>query len=100
MGVADFEPLRPLGFLGLLYTPTAMVIAQAIITSPIVTGFTIAAIQSLNPKIRTADSALGVASAVALASFERSQAWLLAAVIAGFEALFQRSALPSWSAAT
>ena len=34
----------PLGFLGLLYTPTAMVIAQAIIASPIVTGFTIAAI--------------------------------------------------------
>ncbi|HHW15029.1 MAG TPA: ABC transporter permease, partial [Firmicutes bacterium] len=37
----------PLGFLGLIYTPTAMVIAQAIIAFPLVAGFTLAAIQSL-----------------------------------------------------
>ena len=35
----------PLGMLGLLYTPTAMILAQAIIASPIVAGFSIAAIQ-------------------------------------------------------
>jgi len=34
-----------LGFLGILYTPTAMIIAQAVIATPIVMGITLAAIQ-------------------------------------------------------
>lgn len=42
----------PLGFLGILYSPTAMVIAQTIIATPIVAGFSLAAIQSVNPKMR------------------------------------------------
>ena len=33
----------PLGFLGLLYTPTAMVIGQSVIATPIVMGITIGA---------------------------------------------------------
>ena len=49
----------PLGMLGLLYTPTAMIIAQAIIASPIVAGLTLAAIQSVNPKLRLQMIALG-----------------------------------------
>ena len=40
----------PLGFLGLLYTPAAMVVAQAIIATPIVMGITISAMQSLPPR--------------------------------------------------
>jgi tungstate transport system permease protein len=74
----------PLGFLGLLYTPTAMVIAQAIIASPIVTGFTIAAIQSLNPKIRLQILALGASRLQLLWLLLReARLGLLAAVIAG-----------------
>src|SRR6266542_6145602 len=42
----------PLGFLGLLYTPTAIVIAQAIIATPIVMGITIGALQNLPPALR------------------------------------------------
>ena len=42
----------PLGFLELLYTPTAIVLAQFVIAAPIVTGLTIAAVQQLNPKLR------------------------------------------------
>ena len=34
----------PFGFLGILYTPLAMVIAQAIIATPLVMGITVAAI--------------------------------------------------------
>ncbi len=41
----------PLGALGLLYSPTAMILAQAVIASPIVAGFTLAAVQSMNPKL-------------------------------------------------
>src|SRR5689334_3088459 len=41
----------PLGALGLLYTPTAIVIAQAIIATPIVMGITVSAVQSLPPAL-------------------------------------------------
>ncbi|HOP41483.1 MAG TPA: ABC transporter permease, partial [Geobacteraceae bacterium] len=37
----------PLGFLDLLYTPTAIIIAQAVIATPIVMGISIAALQNL-----------------------------------------------------
>jgi len=49
----------PLGTLGLMYSPTAMVIAQAVIAAPIVTGFTMASVQQLNPKLRLQIIALG-----------------------------------------
>jgi len=49
----------PLGALGLMYTPTAMVIAQSVIAAPIVTGFTMASVQQLNPKLRYQIMALG-----------------------------------------
>ena len=41
----------PLGFLELIYTPTAMVIAQVIIAFPIVAGLTMASFQALDPKL-------------------------------------------------
>src|SRR4030042_4925538 len=42
----------PLGFLGLLYTPTAMVIAQCILAFPIVASLSHAAIANVDPVIR------------------------------------------------
>lgn len=75
----------PLGFLGLLYTPTAMIFAQSIIASPIVTGFTIAAIQSLNPKIRLQILALGASRLqLLMLLLWEARLGLLSAVIAGF----------------
>jgi len=49
----------PLGFLEILYTPTAIIIAQAIIATPIVMGISLAAIQYLPPKLRLQILALG-----------------------------------------
>ncbi len=49
----------PLGFLGLLYTPSAIIVAQAIIATPIVTGITVGAIQGLPPALRIQILALG-----------------------------------------
>ncbi|MDI3538845.1 MAG: tungstate transport system permease protein [Bacillota bacterium] len=49
----------PLGMLGLMYTPTAIVIAQAVIAVPVVTGLTMAAVQQLSPKLRLQVLALG-----------------------------------------
>lgn len=80
-----FSRYGPLGLLQLLYTPTAMITAQVIIAAPIITGFTIAAIQSLNPKIRLQILALGASKLQLLWLLLReSRLGLLAAVIAGF----------------
>ena len=75
----------PLGFLGVLYTPAAMIIAQAIIATPIVMGLTIAAIQNLPPKLRLQILSLG-ATRLQMVGFLLREARLplLAAIMAGF----------------
>jgi tungstate transport system permease protein len=75
----------PLGYFRLMYTPTAMIIAQAIIAFPLVAGFTIAAIQQLDQKIRLQIMALGANRWQCLLLLMReARMGLLAAVIAGF----------------
>ncbi|HXG42131.1 MAG TPA: ABC transporter permease [Dehalococcoidia bacterium] len=77
----------PLGALGLIYTPAAMVIAQAVIALPIVTGFTAAAIGSLHPHLRLQVLALGASRWQALLLLLReARLPLLAAIMAGFGA--------------
>jgi len=49
----------PLGFIGLLYTPAAMVLAQAILSFPIVASLSQAAIAGVDPVIRQAAVTLG-----------------------------------------
>ncbi|MBM3696341.1 MAG: ABC transporter permease subunit [Actinobacteria bacterium] len=49
----------PLGWLGWLFTPTGMVAAQTIIAFPIVVGLTMAAVQSVDPALRTQLRSLG-----------------------------------------
>ena len=75
----------PLGMLGLLYTPTAMILAQAVIASPIVAGFSIAAIQSLNPKLLLQIQSLGTTrfQYLMLLLWE-ARLGILSAIIAGF----------------
>lgn len=75
----------PLGFMELLYTPTAIVIAQVIIAFPIVAGLTMAAFQSLNPNLRLQLMGIGASKTQALWLLCReSRLPLLAAVMAGF----------------
>lgn len=75
----------PLGVLELLYTPTAIVLAQVIIAAPIVTGLTIAAIQQLNPRLRLQLLALGASRRQLLWLLLReARLPLLAALMAGF----------------
>lgn len=75
----------PLGFLGILYTPLAMIVAQAIIATPIVMGITVAAMQQLPKKLRLQILALG-ASRVQMVwmLIKEARLPLLAAVMAGF----------------
>lgn len=78
----------PLGGLRWLYTPRAMIVAQAVIATPVVAGLTYAALRGLDPRYRLLLRSLG-------ASPWRSARWLLrearlpliAAVIAGFGAV-------------
>jgi len=75
----------PLGFLELLYTPTAIVIAQLIIAAPIVTGLTVAAVQQLPPKLRLQLLGLGASRLqVVWLLLKEARLPLLAAVMAGF----------------
>jgi tungstate transport system permease protein len=75
----------PLGALGLLYTPAAIVIAQAVIATPIVMGITVSAVQSLPPALHTQILALGATRAQHLwLLMKEARLPLMAAVMAGF----------------
>lgn len=75
----------PFGFLGILYSPAAMIIAQAIIATPIVMGISLAAIQQLPKKLELQLLALGATKAqMAWMLVKEARLPLLAAVMAGF----------------
>ena len=75
----------PLGFLEILYTPSAMILAQTVIAAPIVTGITIASIQSLPANLKLQVRALGATRLQTVWILVReSRLPLLAAVMAGF----------------
>lgn len=78
----------PLGLLGLLYTPAAMVIAQVVIAAPMVTGLTAAAMQGLDPRLRLQLLGLGASRLQLLLSlWKEARLPLLAGVMAGFGAV-------------
>jgi tungstate transport system permease protein len=75
----------PLGFLEILYTPAAMILAQAVIATPIVTGITIASIQQLPANLKMQVRALGATRIQTVWILVReARLPLLAAVMAGF----------------
>ena len=75
----------PLGIFHLMYTPYAIVIAQCVISLPIITGFTMASIQQIDPKLRLQILALGASRWQLLWLLVRdTRLPLLAAVMAGF----------------
>ncbi len=75
----------PLGNLRLIYTPTAIVIAQTIIAAPVVTGLTAAALQQLDPRLRLQLLGLGASRGQMIGALWReARLPLLAALMAGF----------------
>ena len=78
----------PLGDLRLLFTPTAMVIAQSLLAAPYVAGITLAAVQAVPESVRQQARALGADPLWALATHLReARLGLGAAVVAGFGAV-------------
>jgi tungstate transport system permease protein len=75
----------PLGDLHIMYTPTAIVIAQIIISAPVVTGLTVAALQQINPRLRLQMLGLGASPLqVVWILWREARLPLLAALMAGF----------------
>lgn len=75
----------PLGFLGLLYSPTAMIIAQTILAFPIVTSLCHSAIASVNPVIRQAAITLGATPVqTAMTIIREARYGIMAGIIAAF----------------
>ncbi len=78
----------PLGSLGLLYTPSAMVVAQSLIALPIVAGLSLAAVQALPARLRLQVQALGASPVQSVWLLAReARLPLLAALMAGFGAV-------------
>jgi tungstate transport system permease protein len=74
----------PFGFMALLYTPTAMVIAQCILAFPIVASLSQAAIANVDPVIRQAAITLGATPIQeSLAVVHEARYSIMAGVMAG-----------------
>ena len=78
----------PLGEFGLLYTPTAMVVAQMLIATPVVAALAAAALQQVDPDFLLQMRALGATRVRALrALLAEARLPLLAVALAGFGAV-------------
>ena len=77
----------PLGEWNLIYTPAAMVIAQLLLSLPLVVGFSLASVQSVNPRLIGQMWAMGANRwQVLWLLIRETRLGLLAAVMAGFGA--------------
>ncbi|MCX8151367.1 MAG: ABC transporter permease [Candidatus Bathyarchaeota archaeon] len=94
-----FSKSGPLGFLGLLYTPAAIILGEAILVTPILISITITAIEAVDPEVLLLAKTLGASDSQAsmavlkealngfllgnIASFNRAIAELGVALLVG-----------------
>jgi len=75
----------PLGWLGWLFTPNAMIVAQTIIAWPLVTGLTMTAVRAVDPALRVQVRALGATMLQELwAVVCEARIGVVAAIVAAF----------------
>lgn len=75
----------PLGSLRLIYTPWAIIIAQTVISAPVVAGLTAAALEALDPRLKQQLLGLGASRLQMIWHLWReARLPLLAALMAGF----------------
>lgn len=75
----------PLGVLGLLFTPTAMIIGQFLLATPIIIALSFSAIQGIDPRIKITARALGARSHQLIVTLLLEARFaIMAAIIAGF----------------
>ena len=72
-------------FIPALFTPGAMVVAQSIISFPLVAGFTMAAVMGVDPQLRLQVNALGATRwQAATAILSEARVGVVVSIIAGF----------------
>lgn len=80
-----FSRLGPLGHLELLYTPTAIIIAEAILIFPIMMNLAIAGVTAADPRLIPTLKSLGAKSfSLTIQVAKQTKFIMLAAVITGF----------------
>jgi len=80
-----FSRSGPLGFLHMLYTPTAIVVGQALLISPIIVSFVASTLEAVDPEIRSLALTLGATEMGArLTVLSESLSGVILAVTASF----------------
>ena len=80
-----FSRLGPLGHWGLLYTPMAIIIAEAILIFPIMMNLTITAVNSADPRLKPTLISLGAGPiSLAIHVIRATKLAILAAIVTGF----------------
>lgn len=75
----------PIGFMGLLYTPTAMITAQSVLAFPIVASLSHSAVVTVSPLVRQASLTLGATPFQAAVNIvKEARHGILSAIIAAF----------------
>ncbi|MCL0094200.1 ABC transporter permease [Dehalococcoidia bacterium] len=75
----------PLGFLGILFTPTAMVVGQMVLITPILLGLTVSALSGVDKAIKDTAISLGATEFQAIwAVIKEARYAVMAAVTMGF----------------
>jgi len=75
----------PLGFMNLLYTPSALILGQAALVTPIIVSFVAQSIESVDPQVRNLALTLGSTEVgAALTVLNESLEGVLLSVTAGF----------------
>jgi tungstate transport system permease protein len=75
----------PLGPLGLLFTPLALVVGQSALALPVVTSYALSAVRSADPRVLPTARTLGAGPVAAVALLLREVKFaVVAAVVAGF----------------
>ncbi len=75
----------PLGGLNMLFTPTGMVLGQALLVCPIMIGLTISALGGVSPQIKDTAKSLGATEAqIIMTVIKEARTAVVAAVLLGF----------------
>lgn len=76
-----FSKAGPLGGLGILFTPTAMVVGQVILIAPIITGLTISSLRGVSLEIRDTAVSLGASRFQTIQTILREARYAIAATL-------------------
>ncbi len=85
LGYAFFSRMAPLGFLELIFTPSAVILGEFFLSLPVITNLTVSAVQAVDRRAYLTAQALGAGRwMVAWTVLMEARFSLLAAIIAGF----------------